>query len=90
MLALVPGAAPFVAVDPLGGKLVHTFLATVVGGVDLRTASGGAARSGEAGPCLRGEVPGEGVPCWTTAAELVAGPYGDYNRRAFDHFAIAY
>ena len=74
VVALVPGAAPFVAVDPLGGKLVHTFLATVTGG----------------GAGLRGEVPGEGTPCWATPAELVAGPYGDYNRRAFDFFGIAY
>ena len=72
VLALVPGAAAFVAVDPLGGKLVHTFLATVTGGA------------------LRGEVPGEGTPCWTTAAELATGPYGDYNRRAFDFFGIRY
>ncbi len=72
VVALVPGAAPFVAVDPLGGKLVHTFLATVTGGA------------------LRGEVPGEGTPCWTTAAELATGPYADYNRRAFDFFGIRY
>ncbi|MBL9012877.1 MAG: NUDIX hydrolase, partial [Myxococcales bacterium] len=72
VVTLVAGAAPFVAVDPVGGKLVHTFLATIVGGA------------------LRGEVPGEGTPCWTTPAALVAGPYGDYNRRAFDFFGIAY
>ena len=72
VVTLVASAAPFVAIDPVGGKLVHTFLATIVGGA------------------LRGEVPGEGTPCWTTPAALVAGPYGDYNRRAFDFFGIAY
>ena len=72
VLALVPDVPPFVAVDPLGGKLVHTFLATIVGGQ------------------LRGEVPGEGTPCWTTPAALAQGPYADYNRRAFEHFQISY
>ena len=72
VLALVPGAPPYIAVDPVGGKLVHTFLATVSGGT------------------LRGEVPGEGTPCWTTPAELAAGPYADYNRRAFEFFGIRY
>ncbi|MDX2088639.1 MAG: NUDIX domain-containing protein [Kofleriaceae bacterium] len=63
-------AAPYIGLDPVGGKVVHTFLARVIGGE------------------LRPAVDGEGHARWATLVEVAAGPYGDYNRRAFHHFKL--
>lgn len=32
----------------------------------------------------------EGRPCWAAIADVIDGPYGEYNRGAFRHFGIAY
>ena len=42
------------------------------------------------GGALRETDLDEGRPCWTRVADVVDGPYGDYNRRALAHFRIAY
>jgi 8-oxo-dGTP pyrophosphatase MutT (NUDIX family) len=33
-------------------------------------------------------TPDEGVPEWVDAAELLAGPYGDFNRKMLEHFGM--
>ena len=37
---------------------------------------------------LRGIVPGEGCATWAAIEQVLAGPYGDYNRRALEHFGM--
>src|SRR5688500_2216811 len=32
----------------------------------------------------------EGRPCWTRIADVVQGPYGEYNRGALAHFGVRY
>jgi 8-oxo-dGTP pyrophosphatase MutT (NUDIX family) len=33
-------------------------------------------------------TPDEGVPEWVDASELLAGPYGDFNRKMLEHFGM--
>jgi 8-oxo-dGTP pyrophosphatase MutT (NUDIX family) len=34
-------------------------------------------------------TPHEGVPEWVSPAELLSGPYGDFNRLMLEHFGVA-
>ena len=42
------------------------------------------------GGALRDRDLVEGRPCWTQVADVIDGPYGEYNRGALRHFGIAY
>ena len=42
------------------------------------------------GGALRETELHEGRPCWTRIADVVDGPYGEYNRGALAHFGIRY
>lgn len=42
------------------------------------------------GGALRETELDEGRPCWTAVADVLDGPYGEYNRGALRHFGVRY
>lgn len=42
------------------------------------------------GGALRETELHEGRPCWTAVADVITGPYGEYNRGALRHFGVPY